>query len=57
MKKRVLGRTGLEVSPIAIGGAAFTYVHKSAGWDPKTAAGRKVVYETLNTALDHGITY
>lgn len=57
MKQRVLGRTGLKVSPIAIGGAAFTYVHKSAGWDPKSEDGRKIVYQTLNTALDNGINY
>jgi len=57
MKKRALGRTGLEVSPIAIGGAAFTYVHKAAGWDPMSEEGRKVVYATLNTALDNGINY
>lgn len=57
MKKRMLGRTGLEVSPIAIGGAAFTYVHESAGWNPKSEDGREVVYQTLNTALDNGINY
>jgi aryl-alcohol dehydrogenase-like predicted oxidoreductase len=57
MKKRKLGRTGLEVSPIAIGGAAFTYVHKSQGWDPLSEDGKKVVYRTLNECLDRGINY
>ncbi len=57
MKKRILGRTGLEVSPIAIGGAAFTYVHKAQGWDPLSEEGRKVVYQTLNDCLDRGINY
>ena len=57
MRKRKLGRTGLDVSPIAIGGAAFSYVHRSTGWDPKSEAGRNVVYQTLNTALDRGINY
>ena len=57
MQKRKLGRTGLEVSPIAIGGAAFTYVHRSQGWDPMSDDGRKVVYKTLNAALDRGINY
>jgi aryl-alcohol dehydrogenase-like predicted oxidoreductase len=57
MKKRKLGRTGLEVSPIAIGGAAFTYVHKAQGWDPLSEDGRKIVYQTINTALDRGINY
>ena len=57
MQKRTLGRTGLEVSPIAVGGAAFTYVHKSQGWDPMSEDGKKVVYVTLNAALDRGINY
>lgn len=57
MQKRTLGRTGLEVSPIAIGGAPLGYVHKSAGWDPKSEGGRRMVYQTLNAALDQGINY
>lgn len=57
MTKRKLGRTGLEVSPIAIGGAAFTYVHKAAGWDPTSDEGRKVVWQTLHECLDHGVNY
>ena len=57
MQKRKLGRTGLEVSPIAIGGAAFAYAHRSQGWDPMSDDGRKVVYATLNAALDRGINY
>jgi aryl-alcohol dehydrogenase-like predicted oxidoreductase len=56
-RRRKLGRTGLEVSPIAIGGAAFAYVHRSMGWDPLSEEGRKVVYQTLNAALDQGINY
>jgi aryl-alcohol dehydrogenase-like predicted oxidoreductase len=57
VNKRTLGRTGLQVSPIAIGGAAFTYVHESAGWNPRTEAGAAVVVETLNACLDQGINY
>ncbi len=57
MKKRTLGRTGLEVSPIAIGGAAFAYVHRATGWDPLSEDGRKVVHATINAALDQGINY
>jgi len=57
MNKRKLGRTGLEVSPIAIGGAAFTYAHESQGWNPMSEEGRKIVYATLNAALDRGINY
>jgi len=57
MKKRSLGRTGLQVSPIAIGGASFAYVHKTQGWDPLSEDGRKLVYRTLNECLDRGINY
>ena len=57
MQKRKLGRTGLHVSPIAIGGAAFTYVQESTGWNPTSDEGRKVVHQTLHTALDNGINY
>ena len=57
MKKRTLGRTGLEVSPIAIGGAAFAYVHRATGWDPLSEDGRRVVHATINAALDQGINY
>lgn len=57
MKMRVLGRTGLSVPPIALGGAAFTYVHETGGWNPKSDEGREIVYRTINTALDNGVTY
>jgi len=57
MKKRTLGGTGLQVSPIAIGGAAFTYVHESSGWNPRTEEGAGVVVDTLNACLDQGINY
>ena len=57
MDRRMLGRTGLAVSPIAIGGAAFSYVQKSMGWDPMSDDGRKVVHTTVNSALDRGINY
>lgn len=55
MEKRCLGRTGLMVSPIALGGAAFAYAHRAAGWDPHSDAGKAVVLATLNAALDNGI--
>lgn len=57
MKKRPLGRTGLMVSPIAAGGAAFAYVHRAAGWDPTTEQGGKAVEAMLHHALDSGINY
>ena len=57
MIRRTLGGTGLQVSPMAIGGAAFTYVHESSGWNPRTEEGSGLVVETLNACLDHGINY
>lgn len=57
MKMRKLGRTGLLVSPIAAGGAAFSYVHKLQGWDPLSDEGRKVVHRTLHECLDRGVNY
>jgi aryl-alcohol dehydrogenase-like predicted oxidoreductase len=57
MRKRVLGRTGLEVSPVAVGGAAFTYVNRARQWDPRSADGRRTIIAMLNLALDRGINY
>jgi aryl-alcohol dehydrogenase-like predicted oxidoreductase len=57
MLKRTLGRTGLQVSPIAIGGAAFAYEHRTQGWNPLSDEGREIVRATLNTCLDLGINY
>ena len=57
MLLRKLGRTALMVSPIAMGGAPFGYVHRAAGWDPRSAEGRRLAIATLHAALDHGINY
>lgn len=48
---------GLEVSPIAIGEAAFTYVHEATGWNPLNEEGTEVVVDTLHACLDSGISY
>jgi aryl-alcohol dehydrogenase-like predicted oxidoreductase len=57
MKKRKLGRTGLDVSPIALGGATFGYMNRATNWDPRSDDGRRTVMETLNHGLDRGINY
>ncbi len=57
MKRKQLGRTGLEVSPIAIGGSAFTYVHQASNWDPHTPEGRQIAVNMLHRGLDRGINY
>jgi aryl-alcohol dehydrogenase-like predicted oxidoreductase len=57
MKTRKLGRTGLDVSPIAMGGAAFGYLNKASNWDPHSDEGRRTVNEMLKHGLDCGINY
>lgn len=57
MKYSVLGKTGLTVSRIAVGGYVFAGVNKSRGWDPYSAEGRQTAIRTIHTALDSGINY
>jgi aryl-alcohol dehydrogenase-like predicted oxidoreductase len=57
MKLRKLGRTGLSVSPIGLGGAPFGYRHKAASWDPYSLEGREQAIATVHRALDRGINY
>lgn len=57
MQKRRLGRTGLMVSPIAMGGAAFAYAQQSTDWDGRSADGQRSAIATINAALDAGINY
>jgi aryl-alcohol dehydrogenase-like predicted oxidoreductase len=57
MEKRQLGRTGLMVSPLAIGGAPFGYQDPSSKWDPYSAEGRTIVFRTIERALELGINY
>jgi aryl-alcohol dehydrogenase-like predicted oxidoreductase len=57
MKPRPLGRTGLLVSPIGMGGATFGYVNRASNWDPHSDAGRRTVIATLNRGLDRGVNY
>lgn len=57
MDRRQLGRTGLVISPIALGTAAFSYVQRSRSWDPRSDEGRMTAVRTLHAALDRGINY
>ena len=50
------GKTGLEVTRLALGGYPFGGVNKARGWDPFTPQGRPKAVATVHAALDAGIT-
>jgi len=52
-----LGRTGLEVTRIGLGGFPFGGVNKARNWNPFTPEGRVVAIRTVHAALDAGINY
>lgn len=52
-----LGKTGLEVTRIGLGGYPFGGVNRARGWDPFTAEGRATAVRTIRAALDAGINY
>ena len=57
LERRPFGRTGLQVTPIALGGYPFGGVNRAAGWDPFTPEGRTMAITTVHRALDLGINY
>jgi len=57
MKKRALGTTGLDVTPIGLGGFPFGGVNLAAGWDPFTLEGRAIAISTIHRAIARGINY
>ena len=57
MKTTTLGRTGLHVSRMALGGYPFGGVNKANNWDPWSLEGRRTAVATINRALDLGINY
>jgi aryl-alcohol dehydrogenase-like predicted oxidoreductase len=52
-----LGRTGLRISRIILGGFPFGGINRARGWDPWSAEGRATAISTINAALDAGINY
>ena len=50
------GRTGLQVTRLALGGFPFGAVNKARGWDPFTPDGRRQALATVHAAVDAGIT-
>ncbi len=57
MQKIELGRTGLLVSRMALGGYPFGGVNRAHGWDPWSTEGRATAIATINRAIDLGVTY
>jgi aryl-alcohol dehydrogenase-like predicted oxidoreductase len=51
------GRTGLQVTRIALGGYPFGAVNRARGGDPFTPDGRAIAVTTVRAALDAGIDY
>lgn len=52
-----LGRTGLTVTCLGMGGFPFGGVNEAAGWNPFTPEGRQAAVGTIRHALERGITY
>jgi aryl-alcohol dehydrogenase-like predicted oxidoreductase len=57
MQQTTLGRTGLRVSRLVLGGYPFGGLNRARGWDPWSADGRATALATINRALDQGINY
>jgi aryl-alcohol dehydrogenase-like predicted oxidoreductase len=57
LPKTRLGRTGLEVTRLGLGGYPFGGVNRARGWDPFTPEGRATAIRTIHAALDAGINY
>jgi aryl-alcohol dehydrogenase-like predicted oxidoreductase len=57
MQQTTLGRTGLRVSRLVLGGYPFGGLNRARGWDPWSTEGRATAIATVNSALDHGINY
>ena len=51
------GKTGLEVTRIALGGFPFGGINRARGWDPFTTQGRAAAIKTVHAALDAGINF
>ena len=52
-----LGRTGLEVTRIGMGGYPLGGVNLARQWNPFTPEGRALAIRTVHAALDSGINY
>lgn len=52
-----LGKTGLLVSRLCLGGYPFGGVNRARDWDPFSPSGREQAITTVQAALDAGISY
>jgi len=57
MKRLRFGRTGLEVTRLALGGYPFAGINRAQGWDPYAPDGEREAVRTIHAALDGGINY
>jgi aryl-alcohol dehydrogenase-like predicted oxidoreductase len=57
MQYRTLGRTGLSVSEIGVGGAQFGLKNYMGAFDPFTEEAQQAVTATIHRALELGYTY
>ncbi len=57
MQYRILGRTGLRVSELGVGGAQIGLKNYMAPWDPFTEASAQQIERMLDRALDLGYNY
>ena len=57
MQYRTLGKTGLRVSELGVGGAQIGLKDYMAPWDPANAASVAQIERMLDRALDLGYNY
>jgi aryl-alcohol dehydrogenase-like predicted oxidoreductase len=57
MHYRTLGRTGLRVSEVGVGGAQFGLTNYMGVWDAFSEAAERDTTDTIHRALDLGYTY
>lgn len=57
MQYRTLGRTGVRVSEVGIGGAQFGIPNYMGRWDPYTEDAQRATTATIHRALELGYTY
>jgi aryl-alcohol dehydrogenase-like predicted oxidoreductase len=57
MQYRTLGRTGLRVSEVGVGGAQFGLTNYMGAWDAYSAEAQRATTVTVHRALELGYTY